>query len=125
MSANSRIAIDVSMLVDPLLETIDYAIPIGLVVNELVSNSLEHGFCNRESGTISVACHRLGDGRLELIVKDDGIGLPHGSEQPEGFGLNIVRTLVELQLQGTLELSNAAGVTARVCFDDHGYEERV
>jgi len=90
--------------------TIDSAIPISLIINELISNSIKHAFPKGTSGEITIAGHRGAD-TLVLSFKDTGIGIPadldwKGSKQT--LGLRLVITLVE-QLQGTIELDRSAG----------------
>jgi two-component sensor histidine kinase len=88
----------------------DAATPLALVINELVTNAVEHGLAGR-NGTVWLRASRSrgseGD-LLEVSVEDDGAGLPEGSH-PEGLGLRIVRTLVTSELEGTINWSPRAG----------------
>ena len=95
---------------------IDLAIPCGLIINELVTNSLKYAFPSRLSGTIQVACHRSGEGRYTLAVRDDGVGLPDGFEITHctSLGLKLVAGLVE-QLEGDLLVDGRQGT----CFEIH------
>jgi two-component sensor histidine kinase len=81
------------------------ATPLVMVVTELVSNALEHGFAERSSGTVVIAAKRTA-GWLEIEVRDDGRGLPatFSLERASGLGLQIVRTLVDSELAGTLSM---------------------
>jgi len=90
---------------------IDTAIPIGLIVNELVSNSLKHAFPDGRRGEISIAIQRQ-DHTLTLIYRDDGVGIPDDLDwrNVKSLGLRLVISLVE-QLQGTIELDRTAGTT--------------
>jgi two-component sensor histidine kinase len=71
---------------------IDTAVPLGLIINELVSNSLKYAFPNQEKGVISISLHEKssnGDaGEYSLYVKDDGVGFPRrlGLPQHTQFG---------------------------------------
>jgi len=89
------------------------AIPLGLVANELATNSLKYAFAGREDGRISMSLVRE-SGRGLLVVSDDGIGTSWPPER-EGFGSLIIKALVE-QMDGTLEYRNGAGSTWRICF---------
>ena len=72
---------------------------LALIVTELVTNAVEHGFEGREHGTITVRAERDGDD-LRVVIADDGVGL---TGQPEGLGSQIVMTRVENERGGTLE----------------------
>jgi two-component sensor histidine kinase/prenyltransferase beta subunit len=88
---------------------IDVAIPCGLIVNELVSNSLKHAFRDDRSGEIEVCLKAIDDEVLELSVSDDGIGLPHdfNLSQNDTLGLRLVSSLAEKQLHGTFKLDDS------------------
>jgi PAS domain S-box-containing protein len=81
----------------------------GLIVNELVTNALKYAFPDGSSGSIGVELGRKGD-QLELVVADDGAGLPGGFELSShlGLGLHIVEIMVA-QIQGTLSFSREGG----------------
>jgi PAS domain S-box-containing protein len=101
---------------DASLMTIDRAIPLGLIVNELVSNALKYAF-NEAAGQVAVSLRDRGDG-LELIVADDGTGLPDdllagGLENPTTLGLILVNSLVS-QLKGELSATNESGAVFRI-----------
>jgi PAS domain S-box-containing protein len=95
---------------------IDQAIPAGLVVNELMTNALRHAF-PAAGGTVRVGLRSLGDNQVELVVRDDGIGFPAGTNIPAAttMGLAIVRTLVE-QMHGTITVDGTNGTTCTVRF---------
>lgn len=77
----------------------EVAVPLGLIVNELVTNALKHAFPGEREGLIVVALHRDHDGVLILSVRDDGIGCP--SDAAGGLGSRLIRLLVQ-QLKGSL-----------------------
>jgi two-component sensor histidine kinase len=91
---------------------IDVAIPCGMLLNELVSNSLKYAFPDGKTGRVTVTLHTLGDG-YELTVSDTGVGLPEGFqvEQAESLGLKLVAGWAR-QVQGeyTLGRSEQEGV---------------
>jgi two-component system, sensor histidine kinase PdtaS len=83
----------------------DVATPLVMALTELMQNAVEHAFEDRPAGTVTVTGNR--DGKwLDVVVADDGAGLPEGFVLGEGgtLGLQIVQTLVGTELQGTLEL---------------------
>jgi PAS domain S-box-containing protein len=98
----------VSLEVDAnnVLLGIDRAIPCGIIVNELVSNSLKYGFQERQGGVIYIRLHPVSDETVRLVVGDTGVGLPPDLdiEKSESLGLKLVKMLTG-QLSGELELS--------------------
>ncbi|WP_430868513.1 sensor histidine kinase [Demequina aurantiaca] len=82
-----------------------YASSLALVITELVTNAVEHGFVGREHGTITVTAQR-DDDDLNVSIVDDGVGL---SAKPTGLGSQIVTTLVENELGGSLAWRRIAG----------------
>jgi two-component sensor histidine kinase len=103
---------------------IDLAIPCGLIVNELVSNCLKHGFRGRPSGLIRVAFRRLGAERLELRVEDDGVGLPADLDpsQTRSLGLDLVSTFAE-QIGAEMKVERRLGTRFRFSFSELGPNE--
>ena len=89
----------------------DFATPLALVINELVTNAVEHGL-QELGGTVWLSAHRYkndsGDDALTVTIADDGVGLPEG-QIAEGLGLQIVRTLVTSELGGTIDWSPREG----------------
>ncbi|MBE7465329.1 MAG: PAS domain S-box protein [Planctomycetes bacterium] len=82
---------------------LDTAIPTGLLITELVSNSLKHAFPGSRSGSIRVAIECAADGTLTLLVEDDGVGMPPDADTKGGtLGLKLIEGL-SMQLNGTLE----------------------
>jgi two-component sensor histidine kinase len=95
---------------------IDRAVPAGLIVNELLTNALQHAFPPGTSGTVWVRLRSLGDDRVELVVQDDGIGFTPGDDPSTAtMGLVIVKTLVE-QMQGTLSMDGTHGTKWTIRF---------
>jgi PAS domain S-box-containing protein len=88
---------------------INAAIPIGLMINELISNSLKYAFPGGRRGEISVAITQK-DHVLTMVYKDTGIGIPQDFDwrNAKSLGLRLIISLVE-QLQGTIELDRTAG----------------
>jgi two-component sensor histidine kinase len=93
------------------------ATAFALVINELVSNSLEHGLAMREAGQVNITLDQTGD-EVSVQVKDDGIGLAPGFDlvQNARLGLRIVRTLVEKDLRGSIKLLDDTGTCAEILF---------
>ncbi len=98
---------------------ISAAVPVGLIINELLSNALKHAFHGRSEGNVEVSFTASGDGRINLTVSDDGVGLPTGFDIDESktLGLRLVKILTEDQLQGNLTVTSDGGATFNMEFD--------
>lgn len=103
-SARIRLRLDAQAI----LFSMDIAIPLGLMVNELISNALKHAFPEGRSGEIAVLLVAEANGEVELTVSDDGIGIPAGLniDTSPTLGLQLVRLLSE-QVHGTLTIERA------------------
>lgn len=96
------IGLDIDVRVTTL--SLDVLTPVGLILNELISNALKYGFGPEESGTITVHLDKVTKDKFRLIVGDNGVGLPEevwNDQESQSFGLELVRTLSD-QLDGTL-----------------------
>jgi len=96
----------------------DTAIPLGMIINELVSNSLKHGFPHTIEGNVNVTLELDGN-EFTLQISDDGIGFPESINfrQTTSLGLQLVTTLVE-QINGTIELENNRGTSFKIRFKE-------
>ena len=85
---------------------LDNAIYCGLIINELVSNSLKYAFPQDRKGEIRVAMRPINTDGVELTVSDDGIGIPENIDfrNTESLGLDLVTILAEDQLEGKIAL---------------------
>jgi PAS domain S-box-containing protein len=99
---------------------VDTAIPCGLIVNELISNSLKHAFPMEKEGEVRVDFHSLGNGVYRLSVADSGVGLPEGFDfrRSKSLGLQLVTVMTEL-LGGTIELNRDGGTTFIITFREY------
>jgi two-component sensor histidine kinase len=109
-----RVSIEVSGDRVPLL--VDTAIPCGLILHELLSNSLRHAFPGERSGRVLVRIVRESEAAVLIEVSDDGIGMPETMQGSAGdsLGLLLVRSLAEQQLSGSVEFLSSGGVVCRV-----------
>ena len=94
----------------------DKLIPVALIVTELISNALEHGFAGRPKGTIRIDLTPEGTDHV-LTIADDGNGLPtdFSLDGRAGTGLRIVQALAQ-QIEGRFAIENGTGTTCRVTF---------
>ena len=97
----------------------DTMIPLGLIINELVSNALKYAFPNEMKGTLGISLKKTGEGNYELAVKDTGVGLPEDFDiqKVTSLGLMIVDSLVS-QINGALEVSGKDGAEFRIIFSE-------
>ncbi|MCX6565201.1 MAG: PAS domain S-box protein [Candidatus Aminicenantes bacterium] len=105
---------------------INSAVPCGLILNELISNSLKHAFPEGRKGLIRIGLKRGPDDTIILRVADDGIGFPKDIDflQFESLGLQIAKLLVG-QLEGTIDLDRTNGTTFTVTFRELKYAPRI
>jgi PAS domain S-box-containing protein len=101
--------ITLTMDIRDVFLAIDTAIPIGLMINELISNSLKYAFPEGRTGEISLAIHRQ-DHMLTILFKDNGVGIPDGFDwrNTQSMGFQLITALVD-QLDGTIELDQTSG----------------
>jgi PAS domain S-box-containing protein len=101
--------IHIGLDAEEILLTLDGAIPFGLLLNELLSNSLKHGFPGGRKGTVAVSIHRI-SGAVHMVVKDDGIGLPghFKADACTSMGMKLAGSLAH-QLGGTLVFNSDNG----------------
>jgi two-component sensor histidine kinase len=97
---------------------INQASPIGLIINELISNSLKYAFPNEREGKIDVSMKKT-DNELNLVIKDDGVGMPDDLDwkNSKSLGLKLVRTLVENQLDGSVDMESTNGTKFTIKFN--------
>ncbi len=97
---------------------INQAYPLGLIVNELISNSLKYAFPDKRTGEITLSM-KIRDKELELVVMDDGIGMPDGLDWKNSstLGFKLVQTLVENQLDGSIDMGSNNGTKFIIKFN--------
>jgi PAS domain S-box-containing protein len=107
--------IRLNLKIDHCPASINIAMPVGLLVNELLTNAFKHAFVARGSGVITLECVRMHDDRYRVVVADDGVGLPADTlwPVPGKIGALIVQTLRE-NSKTDLNVETAAGKGTRV-----------
>lgn len=123
--ADSRIKLTID--IGDILFNVDKAISCGLIINELVSNSLKHAFPKGKEGEIKVSFHPVGDedakdenpDKYELVVSDTGVGFPGNLDfqNTESLGLQLVNALTK-QLRADIEFHKKSGTEFRITFTD-------
>lgn len=110
--------IHLKMDLESILLDINTSIPLGLILNELVSNSMKYAFPDDEKGEINIKL-RSKDDQYTLIVSDNGVGLPPeiDFDKIESLGLQLVKSLTN-QIDGTLELDRGQGTTYTIQFQE-------
>jgi PAS domain S-box-containing protein len=95
----------------------DTAVPLGLILTELLSNALKHAFLPGRKGKLTIRFRSQGRKALTLIVQDNGMGLPADIyiDEPGSLGLQLV-SLLTRQLEGTLEVERRSGTCFKVTF---------
>ena len=97
--------------------SLDTAIPLGLIVSELVTNAFKHGFPNEANGIVKVTTHATGTDECTLVVEDNGVGMPPGYtvNTASSLGLHLVNILVQ-QIGGQLSVQNDNGAQFSITF---------
>ena len=103
--------------IDPVNLNIDQAIACGLVINELLSNSLKHAFPKQQTGKITINLHDIGD-KIEIIIQDNGVGLPDNLDwsNTDSLGLSLVYDLVTEQIEGSITVERHHGTIFKIQF---------
>ncbi len=100
--------------------TIQVAIPLGLVINEIVSNALKYAFPKNRNGQIIVDTDPFGENGLVIKIRDNGVGFNEGFsiETSDTLGIRIVKDIIELQLFGELVITSDGGVEYYITIPD-------
>jgi two-component sensor histidine kinase len=98
----------------PLTLDVDTVIPLGLIVNELITNALKYAFPDHQRGTIGVLLAETGD-TLTLQVRDDGVGMDYHQIETVGssFGYRLIKAF-QKQLKAHLDVRNDGGTSVRL-----------
>lgn len=111
--------VNVGLQVEALSLNLETAVPLGLIMNELISNSLEHAFPDQMAGTISVSLLRSSGNQMRLTVHDNGVGLPPDFDLHKSptLGLRLIHILAE-QLRARIEVQGGSGTAFTVTFQE-------
>ncbi|NBD15559.1 MAG: PAS domain-containing protein [Cyanobacteria bacterium] len=120
--------IELALKLEPVWLNVETANPCGLIVNELISNSLKHGFSDGCEGKVWLELRQSKDNnQITLEVKDNGVGLPPNFDpmQVQSLGMELIVTLTE-QIQGELSITNTnnEGASFQITFQELQYRQR-
>lgn len=123
--ASKRIALELRIEEQEVL--LDTAIPFGLILNELLTNSLKHGFPDEQRGIIAITLETLNAATMILHYSDTGIGVPGDFDfrTRNTLGLKLIYSIGEEQLQGKVEMDGKAGYRCTIEFPKNLYQARV
>jgi len=110
--------IKLNLNVEDIKLDINTAVPMGLIVNELISNCMKHAFPDEREGEIKIYLRTFGE-KLMLTVSDNGIGFPEGLDykKTESLGLQLVQNLVK-QIEGKIEFERSPETTFKIIFEE-------
>ncbi|MEI6876813.1 MAG: histidine kinase dimerization/phosphoacceptor domain -containing protein, partial [Spirochaetota bacterium] len=123
-SPNDRI--NINQAVEDQYILFDTAISLGMILNELITNSFKYAFPDDRRGTISIAL-RKEESRFWLLYSDDGVGVPAGFDfrNSRSLGLRLIHDLGEKQMRGKVLMKSDAGIKFSFEFSDNLYKARV
>ena len=93
-------------------------VPLGLLINEFISNSLKHAFVGRDQGKICICLKKIYENYFELILRDDGVGIVKNDNAPNSLGVKLISLFVN-QLQGTIEKNINNGTQLTIKFKSY------
>lgn len=119
--------VSVKIKADDVSLTIDSAIPCGLVINEIIANSLKHAFPEDRKGEIRIDLHSTEEREIVLMMADNGIGIPKDLEleNAKTLGIQIIINLVTNQLKGKVDINRDNGLEYLIKFKESNRSERI
>ncbi len=125
MTAFSGHRVNLVKQLEPIDANIETALPIGLIINELLTNSFKYAFPGGSPGIIRIMLEKQENDMCALVVEDNGVGLPVSTsmDSEKSLGLFIVRLLVE-QLDGTVNVVRDQGTSFQIRFRNLSYRKK-
>jgi PAS domain S-box-containing protein len=107
--------------------SIDTLIPCGLIINELMTNSLKYAFVDGREGQISIKGQVSSEREIQLVYRDNGIGFSEGFDfaKVETLGLRLINGLITSQLRGKIEITTRPETVFTFAFLEPGYQQRI
>lgn len=118
ITANKKITINQE--IENIQFNIDAAIPLSLIINEIITNCYKHAFENKTEGIISISVKKQTNGLYELIIEDNGIGLPEkftSFENSKSVGFDLIQGLCQ-QIDGEIEITSKQGTKINIQFKE-------
>lgn len=111
--------IELTLNIEKISIGIDHAIPCGLIINELITNSIKYAFPDDRKGEIKVSLRLNDENMIELVVSDNGVGIPEDVDfrNSESLGLRLVTKLAEDQLHGKIDIDRSNGTEFKIKFE--------
>jgi len=112
---------------DEIMTLVDTALPLGMVYNELLTNSLKHAFPENRAGKVSLAVRKMPDEKFNIFYSDNGIGVPEGFDfrKQASVGLNTIFGISETQLLGKVTVKNEKGISWHIELSEKLYSKRI
>jgi two-component sensor histidine kinase len=95
---------------------INQALPVGLMVNEILTNAFKYAFRDRNEGTIEINLKREG-GYIDIAIKDDGVGVKGEISKDKSLGVNLIEIFAE-QLEASMDIDTQSGVSYHIRFKE-------
>jgi two-component sensor histidine kinase len=123
--SDDRIAFKIAVVDHKFL--LDTAIPLGLIINELITNSLKYAFPDGRTGIININLAQVESGNYLLTFSDNGVGVPDGFDfrNCESLGVKLIYSIGEDQMLGKIMLENNKGISCSLEFPGNLYKARV
>ncbi len=116
-SFNSGQRIRFELAIEPLEMDVSQAVPLGLILNEAITNSIKYAFPNDRSGVISISLSTTSPNQYLLVISDNGVGMPQqfNSKKAGSLGMSLMEGLSE-DLDGRFSIENKNGTTIKISF---------
>ena len=110
-------AIRFDLQIAPIELDVTQAVPLGLILNEAISNAVKYAFPDKRNGMVSISMEHGEANQFKLVISDNGTGLPQGFDprKSASLGMSLMRGLSK-QLQGSFDLKNEGGLTISIVF---------
>lgn len=120
-------AISLKVSIEEIFVLIDTAIPLGLILNELISNIFKHAFIEGEKNEICIKLHKPDEDTISIFLSDNGVGIPADIdlEKVNTIGLQTIFSLIKYQLKGDVSYTVDNGLKWQIIIEDNIHSERI